>query len=118
VNQTAIRRFYEAADVFALASFAEGIPVVLMEAMAMEIPCVTTWITGVPELIRNEIDGLLVAPSDAQGLANSILRLMNDPELRQRIGKAGRPRVEQHYKLSDSALRLADIFRRRLGAAA
>ncbi len=63
INQDRIRDLFEKADVFALASFAEGIPVVLMEAMAMEIPCVSTWITGIPELIRDSIDGLLVAPS-------------------------------------------------------
>ena len=82
VNQDRIRDLYRQAHVFALASFAEGIPVVLMEAMAMEIPCVTTWITGIPELIRNGIDGLLVAPSDELALAAAIARLMDDPDLR------------------------------------
>ena len=53
MNQDRVRDLYLNAHVFALASFAEGIPVVLMEAMAMEIPCVTTWITGIPELIRD-----------------------------------------------------------------
>lgn len=118
VNQDRIRGFYQTADVFALASFAEGIPVVLMEAMAMEVPCVTTWITGVPELIRNEVDGLLVAPSDAQGLAGAILRLMEDAGLRKRLGEAGRRRVMEHYHLARNVARLAEVFRRRLGEAA
>jgi len=118
VNQDRIQAFYQTADVFALASFAEGIPVVLMEAMAMEVPCVTTWITGIPELIRNGVDGLLVAPSDAQGFAQAVLRLMEDAELRETLGKAGRRRVEQHYHLDNNVARLAGIFRRRLGEAA
>ena len=54
-------------------SFAEGIPVVLMEAMSMEIPVVTTFVNGIPELIRHDIDGWLVAPSDEEGLANADL---------------------------------------------
>jgi colanic acid/amylovoran biosynthesis glycosyltransferase len=117
VNQDRIQEFYRAADVFALASFAEGIPVVLMEAMAMEIPCVATRINGIPELIEDGVDGLLVAPSDVLGLAGSIVRLMEDPGLREAIGKAGRLRVQREYELSDSVDRLQAIFRRRLEGA-
>jgi glycosyltransferase involved in cell wall biosynthesis len=110
VNQDRIRGLFEQADVFALASSAEGVPVVLMEAMAMEIPCVTTWITGIPELIRNSIDGLLVAPSDDQGLANAIALLMDDEDLRRRLGIAGRKRVMEKYDLRANVARLATVF--------
>jgi len=110
VNQDHIRDFYGDADAFVLASFAEGVPVVLMEAMAMEIPCVATWITGIPELIRDSIDGLLVAPSDVDGLASAIARLMDDDELRCRLGAAGRRRVLAKYDLSRNVGRLAQVF--------
>jgi colanic acid/amylovoran biosynthesis glycosyltransferase len=110
VNQDRIRGLFEQADAFALASFAEGIPVVLMEAMAMEIPCVTTWINGIPELIRNSIDGLLVAPSDDEGFAAAIARLMDDEELRRRIGVAGRRRVMEKYDLKLNVARLGRVF--------
>jgi colanic acid/amylovoran biosynthesis glycosyltransferase len=116
VNPDRIRAIYETADVFALASFAEGIPVVLMEAMAMEIPCVATFITGIPELIRAGLDGLLVAPSDDAALADAIGRLMDDTELRRRLGRAGRKRVVEHYNLDVNIPRLGEIFRRRLEA--
>ena len=115
VNQDRIREYYSTADAFAIASFAEGIPVVLMEAMAMRIPCVTTWITGIPELIRNGEDGLLVAPSDAEGLASALERLMDDAALRQRLGESARKRVEERYNLRNNVERLAAIFERRLG---
>jgi colanic acid/amylovoran biosynthesis glycosyltransferase len=114
INQDRIQTYYEAADIFALASFAEGIPVVLMEAMAMEIPCVASRINGIPELIRDGVDGLLVAPSDIEGMAGALARLMDDPALREWLGKAGRVRVQQSYELSSSADRLAAVFRRRL----
>ena len=117
INQDQIQRYYVAADIFALASFAEGIPVVLMEAMAMEIPCIATCINGIPELIRNGVDGLLVAPSDIEGMASALGRLMDDATLRESLGKAGRLRVQQNYNLSKSADRLTDVFRRRLGQA-
>jgi len=115
VNQDRIRSLYAAADVFALASFAEGIPVVLMEAMAMEIPCVSTFITGIPELIRPGVDGLLVPPSDDVALAEALAALMDDPALRRRLGAAGRQRVVDKYDLHRNTERLAEIFRRRLG---
>lgn len=114
VNQDRIREFYAQADVFALASFAEGIPVVLMEAMAMEIPCVSTCITGIPELIRPGQDGLLVPPSDEKELAKALARLMDEPELRAELGQAGRQRVESKYNLERNIGRLAEIFRARL----
>lgn len=114
VNQDRIRDLYKQADIFALASFAEGIPVVLMEAMAMEIPCVTTFITGIPELIRDGVDGLLVPPSDTVELKGAITRLISDSNLRQCIAKAGRKRVLQKYNLNENTKLLAEVFKRRL----
>ncbi len=114
VNQDQIREYYDRAEIFALASFAEGIPVVLMEAMAMEIPCVTTSINGIPELIRDGVDGVLVAPSDVEGLADALCRLICEPELRRSLGRDGRRRVQECYELSRSVERLADVFTRRL----
>jgi glycosyltransferase involved in cell wall biosynthesis len=117
VNQDEIRGILEKADVFALASFAEGIPVVLMEAMAMEIPCVSTSVAGIPELIRDSVDGLLVAPSDEDGLAAAIGRLMDDGELRLRLGAAGRRRVIEKYDLRTNVARLATAFEESFGDA-
>ena len=114
INQDRIRDFYAAADAFCLPSFAEGLPVVLMEAMAMEIPCVTTHIAGIPELIRDGEDGLLVPPSDMDALVKALASLMDDTELRQRLGKSGRARVREHYDLRRSVERLAAIFAERV----
>jgi len=114
LNQDRVRALYRECDVFALASFEEGVPVVLMEAMAMEIPCVATHITGVPELIRNEVNGLLVAPSDEAGLAAALRRLIEDPELRRRLGASARRSVSEEYDLARNTAKLAEIFRRRL----
>jgi glycosyltransferase involved in cell wall biosynthesis len=103
---------YRETDLFALASFAEGVPVVLMEAMAMEIPCLATWITGVPELIRHGVDGWLVPPSDPAVFAAAIAHLIDHPELRQRLGSAGRARVQECYDLTGNTQRLAAIYGR------
>jgi colanic acid/amylovoran biosynthesis glycosyltransferase len=110
VTEEDLNRLYMRADAFVLASFAEGLPGVLLEAMAMEIPCVSTWITGVPELIRADIDGLLVPPADADALAAAVIRLIDEPELRLRLGKAGRARVIDKFHLTRNAEHLLKFF--------
>jgi colanic acid/amylovoran biosynthesis glycosyltransferase len=115
-NQAEVRELYKHADVFVLASSAEGVPVVLMEAMAMRIPCVATRITGVPELIRDGIDGLLVTPSDPEELTAAIARLMDDTELRRRLAEAGQRQVQEKYNLHTNIQLLADVFKRRLAS--
>ena len=114
VNQENLKALYHRSDMFALSSLAEGVPVVLMEAMGMEIPCVATRIGGVPELIQDGVDGLLVDPSDVGQLARALARLMDDPGLRGRIAVAGRRKVLQQYNLAKNAALLAGVFERRL----
>lgn len=111
LNHDQVIDYYRRAAVFTLASFAEGVPVVLMEAMAMEIPCVATWIAGVPELIRDGLDGLLVAPADEEALAGAIARLMDDAELRAQLGRSARERVMEKYNLARNVEALAAVFR-------
>jgi glycosyltransferase involved in cell wall biosynthesis len=114
VNQDRIRSVYATADVFCLSSFAEGLPVVLMEAMAMQIPCVSTSITGIPELIRDGIDGLLVPASDLDALVDALARLMDSSDLRKQLGTSARIRVLEHYDLGRNVETLAAIFTRRI----
>jgi glycosyltransferase involved in cell wall biosynthesis len=114
VNQDRIRDLYSQAHIFSIASFAEGIPVVLMEAMSMEIPCVTTRITGIPELIRDGIDGLLVSPSSIDELSTALELLIRDPDLRRTLGENGRKRVMANYNLSSNVDHLAGIFKHHL----
>jgi glycosyltransferase involved in cell wall biosynthesis len=110
VGQDAIRERYLAADVFCLASFAEGVPVVLMEAMALERPVVTTRIMGIPELVEDGVGGLLVPPGDLPSLVAALERLAGDAELRRRLGRAGREKVLAEYDVNGSAERLQALF--------
>lgn len=114
MNQDQLRALYRTSDVMVLPSFAEGLPVVLMEAMAMEIPCIATWVAGVPELIRDEMTGLLVPAGDAAALARAIARLQSDPDLRQQLGQHARRRIEEAFDVHHNTARLAALFRRRL----
>jgi len=114
VNQPELAALYRECDLFVLASFAEGVPVALMEAMAQGAPCVATGVMGVPELIRDGVDGLLVAPADAAGLAAAMARMMDSPELRERLAASGRQRVLAEYNLEQNVAQLSGIFQRRL----
>ncbi len=114
VNQDRIREHYQRADCFAMASFAEGVPVVLMEAMSMQIPCVTSHITGIPELITHEQNGLLTPPSNVAGLVEQLDRLIADPALARRLGEAARTQVQMHYDLQGNVAKLAAIFAERV----
>lgn len=104
------RQLLGGADVFALASFAEGVPVALMEAMAMEVPCVSTYVAGIPELIRDGVDGLLVPASSPEALAGALKRLFDDPHLRHALGAAGKKRVLADYNLSRNIRSLARVL--------
>ena len=114
VGQDQIRELYSNASIFSLPSFAEGIPIVLMEAMSMALPCVTTRITGIPELIDDGLDGLLVAASAVDELSDAIERLYKDTALRKRLGEAGRQKILQQYNLPINLDSLAGLLREKL----
>jgi len=82
--------------------------------MAMEVPCITTHITGVPELIQNGANGCLTAPSDVEGLAKAIEFLIDQPEQSRQIAQAGRTTILADYKLSNSVDKLSGVFAKRL----
>lgn len=110
LNHHQTREQLAEADLFALASFAEGIPVALMEAMAMSIPCVSTNVAGIPELIRDHVEGLLVPASSVEAMAAALESLLTDRELRDRLGRSGRVRVMERYNLADNLNVLASTF--------
>jgi glycosyltransferase involved in cell wall biosynthesis len=91
------REVYEAADVFALSSLREGLPNVVLEAMAMGVPVVATRIAGVPRVVRDGENGLLVAPGDGEALTRALARVLADPGLRGRLGEASRRTIEAGY---------------------
>jgi glycosyltransferase involved in cell wall biosynthesis len=118
VNPDAVRTLYAAAQLFVLPSFAEGIPVVLMEAMAMEVPCISTFVNGIPELIESGVHGLLVCPADGVALSEAIARVMDDQALARSLGEAGRRQVMTKYELHRNVANLRSIFNSHLEEAA
>jgi colanic acid/amylovoran biosynthesis glycosyltransferase len=106
VANDAVPGYYARADVFCLPSFAEGLPTVLMEAMAAGLPVVATNVNGTAELVEDGVSGRVVAPARADLLADALEPLLGDPRLRERIGRAARERVEQSYVLEDAVGRM------------
>lgn len=90
----------------------DGIPTVLIEAMACGVPAVASAISGIPELIEHEVTGLLVPERDEERLAAAIQVLLQDPELRTRLGRNGRRKVLKEFDVRVSALRLWRIILR------
>jgi glycosyltransferase involved in cell wall biosynthesis len=104
------RKLYEALDLFALSSYREGLPNVLLEAMALAVPVIATRIAGVPRLVRDGENGLLVAPGDPQGLARGLAGLLADGLLRNRLGRAGRTTVERDYSFEVRMRKIRAIY--------
>jgi glycosyltransferase involved in cell wall biosynthesis len=98
--QTDMISWYEAMDVYALSSIREGLPNVLLEAMAVEVPIVATRIAGVPRLIQAEQNGLLVEPGSIEDLTGALARLLADEKMRERLRQSGRQTVESSYSFA------------------
>ena len=100
-----------ALDIFVISSKHEGIPMVVLEAMILQRAVVSTKVGGMPEIIENDLSGLLVKPSEPQQLASACLELLSDRELAAKIGAAAQKRIETKFSISTQARRVADIYR-------
>lgn len=97
-------------DMLVLPSFMEGLPVVLMEAMALGVPVVASRVAGIPELVSDGESGLLFHPADWVGLTTAMERLAADPGLRRRLGSAGRLRIEEEFAIDRAVIPLPDLL--------
>ncbi len=98
-------------DMLVLPSFAEGLPVVYMEALASRIPVVASRVAGVQELVEDGVTGFTVPPGDVPTLVDRMVRLMDDPDLARALGEAGRKAVEAGFNINTEGAWLAQIFR-------
>lgn len=106
-----------ASDVFVLSSRSEGLPVSVLEAMAAGLPVVASRVGGVPELVEDGVGGFLVEPGDAAALAEALERLVDDRELRRRLGAGARSRAEERFDLPRFHREHLELYRRELARA-
>ncbi|UCG85497.1 MAG: glycosyltransferase family 4 protein [Gemmatimonadota bacterium] len=107
-------RFYAAMDVSVLTSLTEGLSIALLESMSYGLPVVVTRVGGNPELVLDGETGFLVPPKDTAAFAEKLVCLLRDPELRARLGSAGRKRVDDEFRLTDVAARYLRLYERLL----
>ena len=110
-NQDEVADHLAQGDLFALPSFAEGVPVVLMEARASGLPVLATRIAGIPELVEDGLSGRIVAPGDADAFSDAMIALLDDPAQARALGQAGRARIAQDFDVRIEAGKLAALFR-------
>jgi glycosyltransferase involved in cell wall biosynthesis len=96
--------------VLVLSSFVEGLPVVLMEALALSVPVVAPWVAGIPELVEHDVNGLMFAPARWDELAECLRRILTDAALRERLAGAGRAKIEREFEISRAVLPLVERY--------
>lgn len=114
LNREEVKRAYANHDLFVLASYAEGLPVVLMEAMASGIPVITTTVNAITELVENKKTGLLVPPANPRMLKEAILYAMHNPDEIETLASRARIKVENDFNLDLNLEKLADFMRQKI----
>jgi colanic acid/amylovoran biosynthesis glycosyltransferase len=110
VDPERVREYLRQSDIFILPSFAEGVPVCLMEAMASGVPVLSTYVGGIAELVESEQTGLLVPAGDSSALSQAIVRYLDDFELRQRVSRLARQKIVAAFNLDEEVAKLAELF--------
>ena len=101
---------FRTADVYVLPSHVEGMPIGLLEAMSYGLPCIATPVGGVPSVIEDGANGLLVPVGDSDALAGAIEKLAADPGLRRRLGRNARQTVEKRFNWQTRAAEIIDLY--------
>lgn len=102
--------WYHAMDAYALSSYREGLPNVVLEAMAMEVPVVATRIAGVPRVVADGVNGMLVEPGDVGALRQALQTMAGDASLRARMAKEGRNTMERNYSFAVRMEKIRSIY--------
>lgn len=110
IDSSSAQELLQQTDIFILPSYHEGLPVAVLEAMACGVPVITTPVGAITELIQDGYNGLLVTPGDKKGLAEAIFKLCSDPELRTKIGAAGRQTIVDKYSDIVVLPKLNDLY--------
>jgi len=112
MEQADVIKWYQKASIFILPSFAEGFPVTILEALSSETPVIATSVGGIPEVVKNHENGILVSLNDSTSLAEAIQYLLQNEEIRIKFGHEGRERAIKDYSLEAVAGKLCKIYKK------
>ena len=116
LTQLHVERYLIHCDIFVLACInakngdKDGIPVALMEAMAIGRPVISTYVSGIPELVTNELNGCLIHERDVNALSNALSKLINSEEVRKKYGRNATQKISDEFSVKENALKLVEIF--------
>jgi glycosyltransferase involved in cell wall biosynthesis len=107
-----VRPLLQAADVLVLPSDSEGLPLSILEAMSCGLPCVATRVGGIPEVISDGQNGILIPVRDPDRLVEAILKILLDPTIRESMGKRSRERILENYSLEKIAIQTSTLYQK------
>jgi glycosyltransferase involved in cell wall biosynthesis len=105
-------RLLEEATIYILPSYAEGLPMSVLEAMAAHLPIITTPVGGIPEAVTNGIEGFLISPGDIDAIYNRVDQLLSDKVLRNKMADSGYEKVKQHFSVEATLFELEKVYKR------
>lgn len=111
VSPEGTRELLHTAAIFVLPSYAEGVPMALLEAMAEGLPVITTPVGGIPQVVRHGDNGLMVVPGDVAGIADALEQLLASDDLRASLGMRARATIQAHYSLASALEMLQGLYR-------
>lgn len=105
-----VEYFYQALDIYVMSSIREGLPNSVLEAMAFEVPVLATRIAGIPRLIDDGVNGLLVPPGAVDALVFGVRRFLEDRDMREKFGKKGRETIERSFSFNLRMRKIAAVY--------
>jgi glycosyltransferase involved in cell wall biosynthesis len=111
-NSPELRRLFTNADVFVLPTYADALPLAVIEAMAAGLPVITTPVAAIPEVVEHGVTGLLVAPGDLRSLTDALVRLARDADERRRMGERGRQMAVRRYDARANGRQIIELMKR------
>jgi glycosyltransferase involved in cell wall biosynthesis len=110
-NSVALKQLYHNCDIFCLPTQGDCLPMVLSEAGSAGLPSISTRVAAIPEIVRDEVTGLLIAPGDMDGLVGALRRLILDEEQRLRMGDRAIETIQQRFDAEQNTCRLLDLIK-------
>jgi len=110
VEETEKIKVLKSSDIFILPSYAEGLPIAMLEAMAAGLPVISTHVGSIPDVIKEGVNGYLIKPGDYYALADRILKLAKDSKLRQKIGEKNKEKILMEYDIKFLTNKMSELY--------